>query len=67
MSLGFIKNIGGKVALFTFIISMLSSFILLGTNNLIKTLVLSIISSVAAYVSTEILLMPKYLIFEEIK
>ncbi|EJP6473096.1 heme NO-binding domain-containing protein [Clostridium botulinum] len=66
LSLGFIKNIGGKVALFTFILSMLSSFILLGTNNLVKALALSIISSVAAYISTEILLTPKYLIFDEI-
>ncbi|WP_251860639.1 heme NO-binding domain-containing protein [Clostridium sp. Marseille-Q2269] len=67
LSLGFIKNIGGKVALFTFIISILSSFAFLGFNNLIKSLGLSFISSIAAYISTEILLVPKYLIFDEIK
>lgn len=67
LSLGFIKNIGGKVALFTFIISILSSFPFWGFNNLIKSLGLSFISSIAAYISTEILLVPKYLIFDEIK
>ncbi|MCR1974179.1 heme NO-binding domain-containing protein [Clostridium sporogenes] len=66
LSLGFIKNIGGKVALFTFILTILSSFALLGFNNLLKVLSIAFISSVAAYVSTEILLKPKYLIFEEI-
>ncbi|EJO5347494.1 heme NO-binding domain-containing protein [Clostridium botulinum] len=67
LSLGFIKNIGGKVAVFTFLLSMISSFALLGFNNLVKSLVVSCISSVAAYISTEILLTPKYLIFDEIK
>ncbi|ENK0558732.1 heme NO-binding domain-containing protein [Clostridium botulinum] len=66
LSLGFIKNIGGKVALFTFILTILSSFALLGFNNLLKVLSIASISSVAAYISTEILLKPKYLIFEEI-
>ncbi|MBU5301744.1 heme NO-binding domain-containing protein [Clostridium sporogenes] len=66
LSLGFIKNIGGKVALFTFILTILSSFALLGFNNLLKVLSIAFISSVAAYISTEILLRPKYLIFEEI-
>ncbi|ACQ54602.1 heme NO-binding domain-containing protein [Clostridium botulinum] len=66
LSLGFIKNIGGKVALFTFILTILSSFALLGFNNLLKVLSIAFISSVAAYISTEILLKPKYLIFEEI-
>ncbi|APQ99379.1 methyl-accepting chemotaxis (MCP) signaling domain protein [Clostridium botulinum] len=66
LSLGFIKNIGGKVALFTFILTILSSFALLGFNNLLKILSIAFISSVAAYISTEILLKPKYLIFEEI-
>ncbi len=66
LSLGFIKNIGGKVALFTFILTILSSLALLGFNNLFKVLSLSFISFFAAYISTEILLKPKYLIFEEI-
>ncbi|MBY6758817.1 heme NO-binding domain-containing protein [Clostridium botulinum] len=66
LSLRFIKNIGGKVALFTFILTILSSFALLGFNNLLKVLSIAFISSVAAYISTEILLKPKYLIFEEI-
>ncbi|WP_061316666.1 heme NO-binding domain-containing protein [Clostridium botulinum] len=66
LSLGFIKNIGGKVALFTFILTILSSFALLGFNNLLKVLSIAFISSIAAYISTEILLKPKYLIFEEI-
>ncbi|WP_434304071.1 heme NO-binding domain-containing protein [Clostridium botulinum] len=66
LSLGFIKNIGGKVALFTFILTILSSFALLGFNNLLKVLSIAFISYIAAYISTEILLKPKYLIFEEI-
>ncbi len=40
--------------------------LLLGFNNLLKVLSIAFISSVAAYISTEILLKPKYLIFEEI-
>lgn len=66
LSLGFIKSIGAKTAVFTFIISFISSILFLGPQNIYKGLMLSVVSSIAAFIGTQALMAPKSIIKEEI-
>lgn len=69
LSFGFIRDIGLKVGVFTFGLSMVSSMILIGTEipNLIKTSIISIISAAASYIATTMLVRPKSLIQEDME
>lgn len=66
LSLGFIKNIGVKVALFTFLVSFLVMIPLTGIDNLIKSLLGAAVASAAAFIAASLLMQPKNMIIEEI-
>lgn len=67
MSLGFIKSIGGKVALFTFVAALISNIGIIGAENVIKVFIPSIIAALAAYISASLLMMPKEYIKTELE
>ncbi|WP_315117209.1 heme NO-binding domain-containing protein [uncultured Clostridium sp.] len=67
LSLGFIKNIGGKVALFTFLISFISNVFIMGTNNITKASISSVIAAIASFIVAQLLMMPKELIKNELE
>lgn len=69
LSLGFIKNIGAKTALFTFIISVIGGVMLSGftTENMIKAVIASTISAASAFIAASVLMSPKASIENEIK
>ncbi|MDF2502931.1 MULTISPECIES: heme NO-binding domain-containing protein [Clostridium] len=66
LSLGFIKNMGVKVAIFTFIVSLIISIPLLGTSNIIRVITAAIISGIASFVGTELLLRPQKFINQQL-
>lgn len=65
LSLGFIKNISGKIGIFTFIVSTLSLLAIVGTGNIIKVFAGSVIASLAAVLSSLLLNRPAKMISEE--
>lgn len=67
LSFGFIKDIGIKVGVFTFIISAASLIPLMGVNNIIKSLIGSAIAAIASFIAAKLLLSPKASIIEAIK
>lgn len=67
LSLGFIKNIEGKAALITFLISIITSIPLLGTNNIIKSIITAVIAGIVTFIGVKILMRPKKLIEEQIE
>lgn len=66
LSLGFIKNFGVKVGIFTFIISALALLPILGFDNIIKSLIGSVISGVGAFVGVFLMMSPINQIKEEL-
>jgi methyl-accepting chemotaxis protein len=67
LSLGFIKSFGIKVALFTFIISLIGMTALSGGfNNIVKSLIGSAIPALAAWFASSMLVRPKAMIEESI-
>ncbi|MBC2580910.1 heme NO-binding domain-containing protein [Clostridium sp. DJ247] len=67
LSLGFIKNIGGKIAIFTFIISLISSILIIGMNSIPKAVTISLVSAFASFISTSMLMRPKSLIYSSLE
>ncbi|MBU5486294.1 heme NO-binding domain-containing protein [Clostridium sp. MSJ-11] len=67
LSLGFIENIGGKVALFTFVVSFISNILIMGTKNISKAGISSIIAAIASFIVAQLLMMPKELIKSELE
>lgn len=67
LSFGFIKDIGIKVGIFTFIISAASLIPLMGVNNIIKSLIGSAIAAIASFIAAKLLLSPKDSIMEAIR
>lgn len=67
LSLGFIKSIGVKAAIFTFIVSIIVFIPLFGVGDIIKIIIAAISSALASFVGTEILLKPKNIIKEQLK
>lgn len=66
LSFGFVKDIGAKVAIFTFIVSLITFIPIIGVNNAIKALILSLVPTVAAYISTTALMRPKSIIMDNL-
>ncbi|GKX65741.1 heme NO-binding domain-containing protein [Inconstantimicrobium mannanitabidum] len=66
-SLGFIKSFGVKAGLFTFIISAIVMVPMLGLNNIVKALIGSGISGIAAFAVVSLMMGPKNIINEEIQ
>ncbi|MBZ9689587.1 heme NO-binding domain-containing protein [Clostridium estertheticum] len=66
LSLGFIKNIPGKVGAFTFIISLLVSMPIVGIDNMVKVLALAVISGATSSLASFIMGRPAKLISQTI-
>lgn len=66
LTFGFIKNIGLKVSVFTFMLSILVMVSMLGVNDIIKAIIGSAVSAIAAFISTSLLMKPKDIIIDEI-
>lgn len=67
LSLGFIKNFGVKVGLFTFVISAVVLVPMLGIDSIIKAIIGSAVSGVGAFVGISLMMSPLNQIKEEIE
>ncbi|MCM8709522.1 heme NO-binding domain-containing protein [Clostridium sp. SYSU_GA19001] len=67
LSLGFIRNIGAKVALFTFIITALGLIPVMGLGDILKLLVGAAIPAAAAFIAANVLVRPRKLLEESLK
>lgn len=67
LSLGFIKSIGVKSAVFTFIISIIFFVPIFGTSSIVKSIISAIIASAASFAGIELLLRPKNIINDELR
>ncbi|MFL0269158.1 heme NO-binding domain-containing protein [Candidatus Clostridium radicumherbarum] len=66
LSLGFIRSLGAKVALFTFVFSAAGLIPLMGTSNILKALLGALIPTAASFIATSALIRPKKLLEESI-
>ncbi len=66
LSLGFIKNIPGKVGAFTFILSFLGAIPIMGLDNMVKVLALAVISGAISSLASYIMERPAKLISQTI-
>lgn len=66
LSLGFIRNIGAKAAVFNLIVSLIVFIPIMGMDNIIKSLICSLIVAGMSFISVNVLMSPKRLIEEEI-
>ncbi|GAA0785999.1 heme NO-binding domain-containing protein [Hathewaya limosa] len=64
LSFGFVKDISLKTTIITFLISFISSFIIMGTSNIFKNITISIIPAITTLIINKLLLNP-YNAFEE--
>lgn len=67
LSLGFIKEIPAKVGIYTFLVSALANIPLIGVNNILKFVLVSIVPAFVSAFIIYMLVRPKKLIEEEIK
>jgi methyl-accepting chemotaxis protein len=67
LSLGFIKDLGVKAAVFTLIVSLITSIPLMGFDQSLKAIIISLISSIGAYIAVSMLIRPISIIQEDIK
>ena len=67
LSLGFIKEIPAKVGIYTFLVSALANIPLIGVNNILKFVLVSIVPAFVSAFNIYMLVRPKKLIEEEIK
>lgn len=67
LSLGFIRNFGAKVAVFTFVITAAGLIPLMGTSELPKALAGAAIPAVASFIAASALVRPKRLLEESLK
>lgn len=58
LSLGFLKSLASKVALFTFVIMFLINLPILGFSSILKNLLISFISGIVSFVGVKSLLRP---------
>ncbi|BCZ45630.1 methyl-accepting chemotaxis protein [Clostridium gelidum] len=66
LSLGFIKNFGVKVGLFTFIISAIVFLPMLGIDNIIKSIIGSVVAGIGAFAGVYLMMSPMSQIKEEL-
>lgn len=66
LSLGFIKNFGVKVGLFTFIISAIVFLPMLGIDNIIKAIIGSAVAGIGAFAGVSLMMSPMSQIKEEL-
>lgn len=58
LSLGFIRSIPVKATIFTVLISLIGGFSILGFSNVVKPIILALVSGVATFIGVAILLKP---------
>ncbi|WML36342.1 heme NO-binding domain-containing protein [Clostridium sp. OS1-26] len=66
LSLGFLKDIGAKVGVFTFIFSLATSIPIIGINNIVKAIIVSVISAIASWIAASALMRPKSIIIDDL-
>ena len=66
LSLGFIKNIGAKVGVFTFIIAAIVMIPMLGIDNIIKAAIGSLVAGISAFIGISLMMSPINRIKEEL-
>lgn len=66
LSFGFIRSFGAKVGIFTFIVSIITFVPILGVHNSVKAIIAAVISSLSAFIASELMISPKRIIREEI-
>lgn len=66
LSLGFIKNIPGKIGVFTFAITLLLAIPLIGLDNMVKVVALAVISGATSSLASFIIGRPAKLILQTI-
>lgn len=67
LSFGFIKNVEGKAAILTFLISIITSIPVLGSNNILKAVITAAIAGISTFVGVKILMRPREIIKEQIE
>ncbi|GAA0726169.1 heme NO-binding domain-containing protein [Clostridium malenominatum] len=67
LSLGFINNIGGKVAIATFIVSLIGNIAIMGMGNLFKAGISSVVGAVASFLISELLMRPNKVLKHELE
>lgn len=67
LSLGFIRNFGAKVSLFTLIFTMLGLLPLMGTVSELKLLIAALVPTAASFIAANALVRPKKLLEESLK
>ncbi|EKQ51698.1 MULTISPECIES: heme NO-binding domain-containing protein [unclassified Clostridium] len=65
-SLGFIKNFGAKIGLFTFVLSAVVLVPMLGMDNIIKSIIGSIVAGFGSFIGASLMMSPLSQIKEEI-
>ncbi|HBC95462.1 MAG TPA: chemotaxis protein [Clostridium sp.] len=66
LSFGFIKNIGMKIGIFSFILCLAAAIPMLGLNNLPKAIIISLIAFLGSYISGSILMEPRLTIMDTV-
>ncbi|WP_027625406.1 heme NO-binding domain-containing protein [Clostridium lundense] len=67
MSLGFIKSVGGKIAVLTFLISSIFNISIMGLDDIIKAIASSLVTALVAYISSSLLMRPNEYIKTELE
>jgi methyl-accepting chemotaxis protein len=67
LSLGFIRNFGVKVSIFTFILSVLGFIPLMGLDNIPKALVGALIPAAASFLASSALIRPRHLLEDSLR
>lgn len=66
LSFGFIKSLSAKAAVFTLLLSLITFIPIFGPNNIIKSVIASVIAAAAAFAGTSMLLKPQKFILEQL-
>lgn len=67
LSFGIIKSFGAKVGISTFLVSLLTTSIVMGSGNLLQAVLVSSVSSITAFIISSIMLAPTKRIKEELE
>ncbi|MBV7273300.1 heme NO-binding domain-containing protein [Clostridiaceae bacterium UIB06] len=66
LSFGFLRDMAAKVSIFTFIFSLVVALPVIGFNSVAKSIAVSLASTIAAYISTAVLMRPKSIIMDNL-
>lgn len=66
LSFGFVKNLGAKIGICSFILCLVISVPMFGIDNLFKSIIISLVAFASSYISGSILMRPKSVILNTI-